>query len=72
MWVLDYVGYDARGGCAEVFSTFELAKEAGGGGEWVEDDGEWVRAGTGRYDTTSAIYPVVLDARVTPHPPEDE
>lgn len=42
VWVLDVVGYDTRGGMADVYSTLENAKASKPGVTWVEDGkGGW-------------------------------
>lgn len=60
VWVLDVVGYDTRGGQAEVFSTPELAKAAV---PWVT---EWTKTDTGwqqKSDPRSVSDVYVIDSR---------
>ena len=66
VWVLDLVGYDARGGNARVFSTREAAMAAA---PWVRAWKRYPSAGTFAFadahasslDDSSEIYPCLLD-----------
>ena len=76
VWVLDVVGYDTRGGMAEVFRTREAAKAAAGVERWVvsETFGR-VEESEDRNDLgdLACVYPAMLDVR-DPRPedwPED-
>lgn len=69
VWVLDWYGYDARGGHARVFSNLERAKAAAGPGadQWVEDGDGWFYDPKAMHDLSDlqVIYPVVVDPKET-------
>lgn len=65
VWVLDTLGYDARGGNARVFSTPELAKQAVPWvKEWEQDkDGDWSeKCAPGSVNDIEVIYQRTIDA----------
>ena len=65
VWVVDMVGYDARGGFAEVYSSLDKAKAAAGfDDEAVKDEhGWWWRSENvrGSGSDTTVIWAQVLD-----------
>ena len=62
VWVLDRVGYDARGGNAQVFSSAEQAKAAASWvKKWEPDGSGWREPGDVLYGDLSVIYEVVVD-----------
>lgn len=61
LWVLDLIGYDARGGNASVFTTPELALAARPKAKWEKiNDGLWEEAVNG-YEDLWCVYAVVVD-----------
>lgn len=76
VWVLDSVGYDARGSNARVFSTPELAKQAASWvKEWTQDDdGGWSeKCAPGSVNDIEVVYQRTIDAvEETPRDPEIE
>ena len=75
LWVLDWIGYDARGGNAQVFSSAEAAKDAAvsrygwvlaygiGRVEWHED------TPANSLSDSRVVYPVLVD---NPEPSDED